>query len=151
MKLIQKRDGLHSVYNTSTLTQTQQQVTGQTDPEAWFQLSDPDEPFSVEFQTDLLTLGVHATNVRALALDCRSALEFCQTVSSTFEVTYEHRGKRLGKVALQYDLAWFQGTLEKFLKYWEGSKPRGVPKEEGWKCNLCSFSGVCLLSRKHVK
>ncbi len=137
--------------HTPLISDTQHQVTGQTDPEAWLQLPDPDEPFSAEFQNDLLTLGVHATNVRALARDCKAALEFCQTVSNAFEVTYEHRGKRLGNVVLQYDDTWFRGTLEKFLKYWEGSKPRGVPKEEGWKCSICSFSNVCSLSRKYVR
>jgi hypothetical protein len=126
-------------------------VTGQTDLTSWFQLPDPNEPFSSEFQKDLQTLGVRATSLRDLAVDCKTALGFSQTVANAFVVTYEHKGKRIGTVKLQYDQDWFLKVLVKFGAYWKGSAPRGVPPEEGWKCNLCSFADVCTLSRRHVR
>ncbi|KAJ7298543.1 hypothetical protein O6H91_Y552700 [Diphasiastrum complanatum] len=108
----------------------------------------PHKPLSesVKCHVDRLAMHLRVCNFEDVVQLFNEECLLLPSCHSSLLLRYEWQADQsiLGEDEFPFELEWCTDRLKWHLEYWQGQRPATfVADDEHWKCNFCSFAGVC--------
>ncbi|KAI3849940.1 hypothetical protein MKW98_026854 [Papaver atlanticum] len=107
---------------------------------------DPQHSLSKEIQDRAINLGFHAETLGDLVMFYQSTCSALLPSQNELLLRYEYQvdNSLLGEDTFSYDSDSFQSLMKNFVEFVGGQRDASyVPKNENWKCRICSYASVC--------